>query len=129
MSNLLSLKFWLAMRPGTLLPIYNKIFIIFIIFLIVLSLLCVFLKNKRKKSIYNKIWRSLSSFSLVNAFTGLILLFFTYEMVPLLSSRFWFIIWGAGAAVWLFFIARAAREIPKRKKQLEEEKQFKQYIP
>ncbi len=128
MSNLLSLNLWFALSPGALLPVYHKALVVFIILLAVLALLFPFL-GKRGKNVYNKIWRGLGSFSLSNVIIGLIILFFTYEMIPLLSSRFWFLVWGAEMAAWLFFIARAAREIPKRKEQFEEEKKFKKYIP
>ncbi len=128
MSNLLSLKFWLASRPGALLPVYHNALIAFIVFLTIAALVFSFL-GRTKGGAYNKIWRGLSGFSLSNIIIGLLLLFFTYEMIPVLSSRFWFIVWGAEMAIWLFFIARAAQEIPKRKKRAEEEKQFKKYLP
>lgn len=128
MLNLLSLKFWFAMRPGILLPVYSKALVVFIVLLAVSALVFPFL-GKRGENAYNKIWRGLSGFSLSNVIIGLIILFFNYEMIPLLSSRFWFLIWGAEMAIWLFFITRAAQEIPKRKKRIEEEKKFKKYIP
>ncbi len=126
--NLLSFKFWFTMRPPMLLPIYLKALIFFIVVLGISIFVFSFL-TKRKKSIYNRILRKLSNFCLGNVVIGLIILFFSYEMVPLLSSRFWFLIWGIEMAVWLFFIFRITREIPKKKEEMEKDKEFKKYIP
>jgi amino acid transporter len=116
------------MRPGSLLPIYQKALVIFIVVLVVAAVIFSFIRKKRK-GLYSKVWRVLRGFSLSNAIVGLIILFFNYEMVPLLSARFWFVLWGIEMIVWLFFILRMAREIPKKKEQLEKEREFKKYIP
>lgn len=128
MQNLLTIKFWLNMRPGALLPVYHKTLIALIIIFAILFFVFSFL-TKKKGDIYNKVWRSLKSFSLSNAIISVLILFFTYEMVPLLSSRFWFLVWGIEILVWLFFMAQTAREIPKRREALDREKEFKKYIP
>jgi amino acid transporter len=116
------------MRPGALLPVYHKTLIALIIVFAVLFFVFLFL-TKKKEDIYNKVWRSLKSFSLSNAVISILILFFTYEMVPLLSSRFWFLVWGIEIAAWIYFIIKSAREIPKRREYLEREKEFKKYIP
>ncbi|OGF24220.1 hypothetical protein A3H66_02200 [Candidatus Falkowbacteria bacterium RIFCSPLOWO2_02_FULL_45_21] len=86
-------------------------------------------KKRWAKSLYAAVWRVLYYFFLTNAIIGLILLFFNYEMVPFLSARFWFLFWGAGMIVWLFFIYKIIIKIPHKKEQLEKEKEFKKYIP
>jgi len=128
MGNLLSLKFWFNLRPGALLPIYQKTFIIFVLALVIFFLFCRLLTG-RKKGLYISLWRRLQSFSLANAFIGLILLFFNYELVPFLSARFWLLLWAALMLVWLVFIAKSLLAIPEKKKKLEEEKEYRKYIP
>lgn len=128
MSNLLTINFWFKMRPGALLPVYQKAFIIFVIIL-GLSILVFTILEKRKKGPYSRVWKKLRSFSLGNVIIGLIILFFTYEMVPMLSARFWFLVWGIEMAIWLFFIARVVLEIPKKKEEIEKHKEFNKYIP
>ena len=128
MSNLLSYKFWLNLRPGSLLAIYQNIFIGFIAILIIAFFVFWILKSK-KQGLYIKIWNRLFSFSLGNAIIGLVLLFLNYELIPFLSARFWFLLWGAGMIVWLVFIFKALVKIPERKKQIEKEKEYKKYIP
>jgi len=127
MSNLLSLKFWLMSRPGPLLPVYNKILVIIILALAAAGAIFWFLSKKR--GAYGKILAKLGALSLTNAAVGAIILFFTYETIPVLSSRFWFIVWGAEMAIWLFFVVREARKIPEKIKKIEEEKKYKKYLP
>jgi len=128
MSNLLSYKFWLNLRPGSLLAIYQNIFIGFVAILIIAFFVFWILKSK-KQGLYIQIWNRLFSFSLGNAIIGLVLLFFNYELIPFLSARFWFLLWGAGMIVWLVFILKALIKIPDRKKQIEKDKEFRKYIP
>ncbi|PIR12807.1 hypothetical protein COV49_04185 [Candidatus Falkowbacteria bacterium CG11_big_fil_rev_8_21_14_0_20_39_10] len=128
MNNLLSLKFWFNSRPGPLLPVYQKALIVFLVALLALSILF-WLIGAKKKGFHMALWRRLKTFSLVDFFIGLVLLFFSYEGAPFLSSRFWFLFWGAGMLAWLGFIFWELKKIPEKKKQMEREKEYKKYIP
>jgi len=128
MGNLLSLKFWFDLRPDPMLSGSQKIFIGVVFILVISFLLFWFLKSK-KKGLFAPFFNRLYLFSVVNAFMGLIIWFFNYELIPFLSARFWFLLWGISMIVWLVFIFKDLRKIPARKKQLEEEKEFKKYIP
>ncbi|MFH1662297.1 MAG: hypothetical protein ABIA02_04335 [Candidatus Falkowbacteria bacterium] len=129
MQNLLSLDFWFNVRPGSLAPIYQRSFIIFIVILIIAFIALNFIKSRNKDNLYNCFWSSLSNFCLANIIIGLFLLFFTYELVPLLSSRFWFLLWGFGMIVWLIFIFRKLKSIPEKRKKIENQREYKKYIP
>lgn len=129
MNNLLTFKFWFNLRPEGLTPVFQKIFIVFVVALLALTLVFAYIKSSQKKNLYSQFWRSLYYFSLTNTIIGAFLLFFNYEMVPFLSSRFWFLLWAALIIVWLFFIYKILVGIPKRKAQLEREKEFRKYIP
>jgi len=126
--NLLSFKFWFNLRPEAFLPVYQKIFIFFVLALIIFSFLGR-LVTFRRKGLFTSFWRRIYSFSLTNTFIGLILLFFNYEMVPFLSARFWLLAWATEMIIWLIFIFKGLLDIPKKKKLLEEEKEYKKYIP
>lgn len=128
MGNLLSLKFLFNLRPSALLPIYQKTFVIFVLALVVFFLFCRLLTG-RKRGLYTSSWRRLQSFSLANASIGLILLFFNYELIPFLSARFWLLLWAVFMLVWLVFIAKSLLKIPEKKKKLEEEREYRKYIP
>ena len=128
MGNLLSLKFWFDLRPGSLLPGSQRIFIGVLFVLVICFLVFWFLQNK-KKGLYTPFFSKLYSFSAVNAFIGLIIWFLNYELIPFLSARFWFLLWGISMIIWLIFIFKDLKKIPARKKELKEEKEFKKYIP
>ncbi len=110
-------------------PAYQKIFIGLIIVSTVLTLFFWFIKRKVKVNLYSRFWNGLYSFSLTNASVGLVIWFFNYEMVPFLSARFWFLIWGIEIVVWAVFLMKVLTRIPKIKEQVEKEKEFKKYIP
>lgn len=129
MNNLLSLKFWFNIRPGILGALYQRGFFVVIGILIVCAVVFGILRARDKKNLYNPVWQKFFSFSLTNAIIGLILLFFTYELIPVLSSRFWFLFWGIEMIIWLVFIVRALFGIPEKRKQLEQEREYKKYIP
>jgi len=125
----LSFKFWLNLRPEPLTPFFEKILIAFIILSLVIFISAHFFKKKDKKLFYAKFLDSMASLCLANFFIGLLLLFFTYEMIPFLSSRFWFLFWATGLLIWLYFIIKKIVALPKISKQIKEEREFKKYIP
>lgn len=129
MGNFLNFDFWFSLRPGTFISSSLKIMLGFIILLIIMAIVSGVIKRKWAKSLYAGFWASLNSFFLSNAIIGLFLTFFNYEMVPFLSARFWLLLWGAGMAVWLFFICKMIIKIPQKKALLEKEREFKKYIP
>lgn len=129
MGNFLTWNFWFSVRPGAFTGLSLKIVLGFILLLIILSIISGIIKKRWTKSLYSSFWSSLYIFFLTNAGLGLLLTFFNYEMVPFLSSRFWFLLWAVGMLVWLFFICRIAAKIPDKRARLEKEKEFKRYIP
>ena len=128
MHNFFSLKYWFDLRPEALANTGQRYFLSFIIVLLGLTITSGILKAKQK-SLYNKIWKKFNSFFLTNFIISLLLLFFTYEMVPFLSARFWFLLWGLSILVWIFFIGKEFIKIPKIKQEIEKEKEYKKYIP
>lgn len=129
MQNLLSLNFWFKLRPGLMLPIWQKVFIAFLVVLAIAAVGLFLAKKKNKNKLYSRFLDGFYSFSLTNLAIGMIFWFFNYEMVPFLSARFWFLFWGAEMAVWAFFMIKALVAVPKIKEQMEKEKEFKKYIP
>ena len=129
MSNWLSLKMWFNFRPGALLPIWQDALIIIVGIFLITTIIFWIIYIKKKKTLYAKIWSSLYSFCLTGTIIGAFLLFFTYEAVPFLSARFWFIIWFLVHAVWLFFIIRKLKKLPQIKKEIAEKKEYNKYIP
>lgn len=129
MGNFLTWNFWFGARPGAFIDSSFKIILGFAFLLIALSVVSGIIKKKRSKSLYSSFWSGLYAFFLTNAIISLLLVFFNYETVPFLSSRFWFALWAISMLVWLFFIYKIAIKVPAKRQQLEREKEFKRYIP
>ena len=127
--NLLQPSFWFNLKPIPLLPIYDKVFTGLVVLLGLLLITSFFIKKAYRKNIYGKVLEEAYSFMLTNFGIGLILLFFNYESVPLLSARFWFILWAIEMGIWIYLIIRDVKKIPARKEQFEKEKEYQKYIP
>ena len=125
--NLLSLSFWFNLRPGSMAQLYSYLLMGLIVLLFVIAI--IFFVTKRKKSLYKKTLSNLYDFSVSNAFIGLLLLFFNYEIVPFFSARFWFLLWLIVSVLWLYYILKELKKIPARKKQLEATDEIKKYLP
>lgn len=127
MSTLLSFAFWFNLRPGSMGSVPRNIFIGLIIALIVLTIL--FFIAKKKKGLYRNLYSNLYDFSISNAFIGLLILFFNYEIVPFFSAYFWFLLWILVAIWWLIGIFKELKKIATRKKQQGEVDEIKKYLP
>jgi len=129
MGNFLTWNFWFSSRPGAFNSFSLKVVLGFILLLIIFSIVSGIIRKKWAKSLYSFFWNRLYTLFLSNAIIGLLLTFFNYEMVPFLSSRFWFLLWTVSMLIWLFFIYRAVIKVPEKRARLEKEKEFKKYIP
>lgn len=127
MTNLLTWRFWFTLRPEALVPSSQKMFIGFLIICAILAVILALVK--RRGGIYRGFFNRLYSFFISNAFIGFILFFFNYEMVPFFSARFWIGIWVITMIVWLVFVFKRLKSIPLHKKQQEQEKELKKYLP
>lgn len=127
MNNLITLNYWFNMRAGELTSTAQWFLISFIVILAI-SYISSHIYSK-KKGLYFKIANRIKSFSMTNFIIGSALLFFTYETIPFLSMRFWFMAWFVSMVIWLIFIIKNLLQIPKLKEALEKEREFKKYIP
>lgn len=127
MSHLFSAQFWFNQRPDLLSSGSKTVLISFIVFCLVSLIIAIFFKLK--KDFYSRFWGKLISFFVSNALIGAVLLFFCQQLIPLLSSRFWFILWGIGIIFWLTFIILYVKEFPAKKKESVKERELKKYIP
>ena len=129
MGRFLSPKFWLNVRAGSFSAETHLYFVIFLAVFLVATFIFGIVKKQYKKRLYFKVLNMAFSFCLTNLIIGLFLLFFTYENVPILSTRVLFLVWGIGMIVWIVFIARALAKIPRIKQEIDTENEYKKYIP
>jgi len=129
MTNWLTLKMWFSFYPGPLTKFWqNALLVVTVAFLASLVAAWRFY-NKNKKTLYAKLWLSGYNFALTGTIISALLLFFTYESVPFLSSRFWFALWFLGQGFWAYWILKRLKQIPKIKEQIAIKKEFNKYVP
>lgn len=127
MTNLLTWRFWFTLRPETLSPLAQKCFVGLLIVFAILAIITALIK--RKGGVYRGFFKRIYNFCLSNAIIGLVILFFNYELVPFFSARFWLALWAIVMTVWLIFIIKKLKTIPRQKKQQEHEQELKKYLP
>lgn len=127
MNNLLSPVFWFNQRPGLLIPLWRNTLLASIAIFFILAVVAFLLK--KRGGVYARLWERIFSFSSANTFVVLLLFFFNSEMIPVLSSRFWYVLWVIGAVIWAFFIIKYALSLPIKKKEIEKQREFEKYLP
>lgn len=127
MSHFFSAQFWFNQRPDLLSSGSKTVLIGFIVFCLVFLIIAIFFRFK--KGFYGRFWGKLISFFVSNALIGAVLFFFCQQLIPLLSSRFWFILWTVGMIFWLTLIALYVKKLPAKKEELAKERELKKYIP
>lgn len=127
MSNLLSAQFWFNQYPDPLIPSTEKLLIGIIIVFAAAAIACYILKNR--KDFYQILYGKVLGLFVFNAIVGALICFFDQQMIPFLSARLWFVIWGIEMIVWAALIIVYARKLPAKKQKMKEEKEFKKYIP
>jgi hypothetical protein len=128
MNNLLDSNFWFNVSPGAFAGLTLKIILGVVLLLIVAAVALRIYKAKRR-GIYGSLLARLSTFFSVFAIFILIFLFFNYEIIPILSSRFWYPLIVVIMGVWLVFILRSLKDIKLKKEETEKQKEIKKYLP
>jgi len=127
MSNLLTLTYWFNLQPE---PLIRSAWLILAYGVGAMFLAAIiFAILKIRPGIFRGLFKRLYAFSLTNTILGLLALFLDYESVPFLSARFWLALWVIIMIIWLVFILRGLRLIPKRRQELLEQQEKNKYLP
>ncbi len=127
MKNLLTWHFWFNLSPDPLMPIIQKSFIALFFTLVIFTIIIAILK--KKGGIYRGFLKRLYNFGLGNSILALLFIFLNYEMIPFFSARFWLGLWFLTMVIWLFSVLKNLKKIGSSKKQLEQERELKKYLP
>ncbi|HTX87091.1 MAG TPA: hypothetical protein VMC41_03425 [Candidatus Nanoarchaeia archaeon] len=127
MSNLLTVQFWFNQSPGPLINSSRYILLGSIGFFILAALIAFFLKKRR--DFYQPFWGKLMISFIANAIIGVLLYFFSQQMIPFLSARLWFLLWGIGFAAWMILIIAYVKQLPAKRKKFLAEREYQKYIP
>lgn len=61
---------------------------------------------------------------------GLVLFFFSYERIPFLGMRVWFIVWGLGLVAWIITsVIYACKTVPCLRRQAAAKEEQMKYFP
>ena len=129
---LITLSFWFDRRPPIMEEFFSQLFFYTFGALVVLALIITVIVKKKKKEDpwVAKGFQKISSWCLTMGIFGLVIFFFSYERIPLLSMRIWFVVWLIAAIVWLVFIIKFfIKVIPREKAKIKEQEKKKQYLP
>lgn len=127
MNNLFTLSFWFNQRPDHLLPFFRNSLVALIVSFLILAILSFIFK--KKPGLYAKLWEKIFNLSSTNIVIGAVFLLFNDQRIPMLSARYWYILWAIGLATWIFFIVRYAKTLPEKKKEFEKQREFEKYLP
>ena len=119
-----------SLRPQAMTP--RAVIILAVIFglLIILALIDWFLIKKTKDALKIKGYRRLMHLKITMAILGFVYLFFAWQGVALLGSRFWLLIWLIVNLVWLFYIGQYLfKTVPKLRRDIDKKRKFEQYLP
>lgn len=129
MERLFSPDFWFKLTPGELSGTAFKVFVAAAIAALAGAIVFGILAKTKRQSAFWPALRSTYNFFLAQVFMVLALFFFGYQMLPLLSARFWYLLWLAGTIVWLVFLVKKCLAIPERLKTKAEENAYRKYLP
>jgi len=118
-----------SLRPDALQPSAIKSLLVISILFIVVGLVFQ-LGLKAKDGLTDKGYKKIANlFNTIGALT-LVYLFFGWQGVILLGSRFWLLVLALAFIIWLVVVVRYfVKEIPARKSEIIAKKQKAKYIP
>ncbi len=127
--QMFELQYWFSANPGFLSDATAIGFAIFFgLFFVAWFLLFRYAKfnplDKPQRIVAGKVKTML----LMMGFIGYVLLFFSYQAVPLLSMRFLFLVWGLGAILWTYLIWHfATTAVPHMRDAIQKKEQMAKY--
>lgn len=127
MENLLTFKFWFSGHPGYFIEPIHYGFIALIAVFVAAGIVLVF--AKKKKMANRKTLASLASFCFTNSLLLGLIMFLSYEEVPVLSARIWLAIWALEMTAWIYFIISYYKKYLAKKDELIKQQEFKRYLP
>lgn len=127
---LFSLSFWFKLNPGQLMPMFFWFFVILFGLMVIGGTLCVRIEKKEKENFILKMSaKYLKNWFFTAGIVGFLFILFNYERAILLSSRFWYLLWFIGFGIWLGFIIKKIKLLPKREAEFKKQKEFNKYLP
>ena len=131
MSNLLSWSYWFSLEARELMPAAKTALLAAFAALFVVGLVARSLAKKASGSMaLAEGGKRVASFGLWMGATGLLVTWFTHELIYFFGARFWYLVWLAVAVFWAVTILRfLIAVVPKKKAEYEEKARIAKWIP
>jgi MFS family permease len=131
MQNLLTWSYWFSLQARELMPTVKLALAAAFAALVVIGVLAHVLSKKRAGNMF---WaeggKRVASMGLWMGIAGLLLVWFTHELVYFFGARFWYLVWLAVAVIWTGAIIRfLIAVVPKKKAAYEEKARIAKWIP
>ncbi len=128
---LLTWSYWFSLQARELLPNVKFALLAFFGVLAVFGYVASrFAKKKQGSLLAIEGAKRLASFGLWMGMTGLLLVFFTHELIYFFGARFWYLVWLAVAVWWAAAIGRALLVVvPGRSAAFAEKARLEKWIP
>jgi hypothetical protein len=129
---LLDPSYWLTIQPpvDVLSGVGRFVFGLFVILFILGIAIRVVSKHREHDAYVEEAFGRAGTMLIVMGLIGAVLYFFSFEQVPLLGARFWYLIWGLGFVFWAGWIVRYVKVvIPEMKAAAKEQHKQDKYLP
>ena len=129
--QLFELNYWFTLNPGFLSdPATIACAVFFTLF--ILGRVVIAFSPKYSSTHLDKpgtlLVKKINTFLVTMGISGYLLLFFAYQMVPILSMRFLFLLWGLAAVIWAYSIWHFyATDVPRMRSEIEKKAQLGKY--
>jgi hypothetical protein len=128
---LIELDFWFALQPNGLSPTFEKgFFALFGLMIIIGAVMRIVARQKKHGRYHIMTFKHVAAMLITMGFVGLVWFFFTFELIYLLGSRFWFLVWIIGLVAWCGHIIKFVKvRIPEMRAAGERKAQENKYLP
>jgi membrane associated rhomboid family serine protease len=127
---LLSWSYWFSLQARELMPNVKLAMLVLFVALIVFGVVASRFVKKSGSMLMIEGAKRLSLFGIWMGIMGLILVFFTHELVYFFGARFWYLVWLVVAVWWLIAIIRHLTVVvPGQSASFAEKARIEKWIP
>lgn len=124
-------SFWFDLFPAALSPVFEQgFFFFFAVFVFAGAALRIVSRKSEYDRDQKRVMRMIAVMLTTMGFAGLVWLFLTFQEVYFFGARFWFLVWIAGTAFWIYKLVKFVRvELPAQKEARNLKKEVNIYLP
>ena len=129
MNNFISLAFWFNSSPEQIGLAGQKALAAISAILAIILIIIIIKAYGQKLSLYRPSIDKLIPFCITNIIISIYIFFVNYQLIPILRSRAWYIVWFLVVIFWLSYIIKDFYKRASRREQIAKEAEMKKYLP